>query len=154
MNLSQDQKPTIWLLKEHGTFMLDGKIELHSLKVNAMNICYESLLYILIYRFLHPIVYGEYPKMMQNIVKDRLPKFTIDEVKMVKGSFDLIGINQYTTFYIYDPHTKPPKHLGYQMDWNAGFACKKTNLCILFLTHKNTRKRARTCYVFVHLLYR
>ncbi|KVI04560.1 Glycoside hydrolase, catalytic domain-containing protein [Cynara cardunculus var. scolymus] len=72
--------------------------------------------------FLHPLVYGEYPKTMQNIVKDRLPKFTNQEVKMVKGSFDYVGINQYTTYYMYDPHQKPPKHLGYQMDWNAGFA--------------------------------
>ncbi|XP_071728980.1 beta-glucosidase 44-like [Rutidosis leptorrhynchoides] len=72
--------------------------------------------------FLHPIVYGEYPKTMQNIVKDRLPEFTEEEVKMVKGSFDLIGINQYTTYYVYDPHRSPPKDLGYQMDWNVEFA--------------------------------
>ncbi|GJT36901.1 beta-glucosidase 44-like protein [Tanacetum coccineum] len=80
--------------------------------------------------FLHPIVYGEYPKTMQNIVKDRLPKFTIEEVKMVKGSFDLIGINQYTAHYIYDPHTNPPKHIGYQMDWNARSANKRKGVPI------------------------
>ena len=43
-------------------------------------------------RFIHPIVYGEYPQTMQNIVKDRLPKFTEEEVKMVKRSIDFVGI--------------------------------------------------------------
>ncbi|CAN1856462.1 Beta-glucosidase 44 [Linum perenne] len=74
--------------------------------------------------FLHPIVYGEYPKTMQEILGNRLPKFTKEEGKMVKGSFDYIGINQYTAYYMYDPHQKnQPKELGYQQDWNAGFAC-------------------------------
>ncbi|KAL3570796.1 hypothetical protein D5086_028045 [Populus alba] len=52
--------------------------------------------------FIHPIVYGEYPKTMQNIVGSRLPKFTEEEVKMVKGSMDFVGINHYTTYYMYD----------------------------------------------------
>ncbi|KAG5134273.1 hypothetical protein JHK82_025461 [Glycine max] len=74
--------------------------------------------------FIHPLVYGEYPKTIQNIVGNRLPKFTSEEVKIVKGSIDFVGINQYTTFFIYDPHQSKPKVPGYQMDWNAGFACK------------------------------
>ncbi|OMO95731.1 Glycoside hydrolase, family 1 [Corchorus olitorius] len=57
--------------------------------------------------FLHPIRYGEYPRTMQEIVGERLPKFTEDEVKMVNGSWDYVGINQYTSNYIYDP--KKPK---------------------------------------------
>ncbi|KAL3818628.1 hypothetical protein ACJIZ3_004533 [Penstemon smallii] len=72
--------------------------------------------------FMHPLVYGEYPKTIQNIVGKRLPKFTKEEVKMVKGSFDFVGINQYTAYYMYDPHQGKPKDLGYQQDWNAGFA--------------------------------
>jgi beta-glucosidase len=61
---------------------------------------------------------------MQDIVGDRLPRFTKEEVKMVKGSMDFVGINQYTAYYMYDPHQPKPKVLGYQQDWNAGFACK------------------------------
>lgn len=75
-------------------------------------------------RFLHPLVYGEYPKTMQEIVRERLPKFTKRELKIVKGSFDFIGVNHYTSYYMYSPNwteTSPP---GYQADWNAGFACK------------------------------
>ncbi|XP_023641373.1 beta-glucosidase 43 isoform X1 [Capsella rubella] len=72
--------------------------------------------------FIHPIVYGEYPNTMQNIVKERLPKFTEEEVRMMKGSIDFVGINQYTTYFMSDPKiTTPPKNLGYQQDWNVAF---------------------------------
>ncbi|RAL41489.1 hypothetical protein DM860_010283 [Cuscuta australis] len=74
--------------------------------------------------FLHPLVYGEYPKTMQNIVGDRLPKFKPEEVKIVKGSIDYIGINQYTTYYMYNPRSNGSRVPGYQNDWNVGFACK------------------------------
>ncbi|KAH9763612.1 Beta-glucosidase 44 [Citrus sinensis] len=71
--------------------------------------------------FIHPIVYGEYPKTMQNIVGNRLPKFTKEEVKMVKGSIDFVGINQYTAYYMYDPHLKKPKQANsywlYNVPW-------------------------------------
>ncbi|OAP04238.1 hypothetical protein AXX17_AT3G19130 [Arabidopsis thaliana] len=72
--------------------------------------------------FIHPIVYGEYPNTLQNIVKERLPKFTEEEVKMVKGSIDFVGINQYTTYFMSDPKiSTTPKDLGYQQDWNVTF---------------------------------
>ncbi|XP_048328931.2 beta-glucosidase 44 [Ziziphus jujuba] len=79
--------------------------------------------------FIHPLTYGEYPKTMQEIVGDRLPKFTEDQVKLVKGSFDYLGINQYTSYYMYAPHT-PPKALGYQEDWHVGFAYSKNGVPI------------------------
>ncbi|KAL6011614.1 Beta-glucosidase 44 [Asimina triloba] len=64
--------------------------------------------------FLHPLVYGEYPKNMQDIVQERLPKFTTEEVELVKGAFDLVGINHYTTFYMYENHQKPVKVQDYR----------------------------------------
>ncbi|KAF6158079.1 hypothetical protein GIB67_014873 [Kingdonia uniflora] len=72
--------------------------------------------------FLHPIVYGEYPKTMQNIVGNRLPKFTKEEVQMVKGSHDFVGINQYTAYYMYNHQQTNQNLTGYQNDWNVGFA--------------------------------
>ena len=82
------------------------------------------LLHDCIYRFLHPIVYGEYPRTMQEVVGERLPKFTEEEVKMVKGSMDFVGINQYTAYYMFNPPPQnTPKPPGYQQDWKAGFAC-------------------------------
>ncbi|XP_021273941.1 beta-glucosidase 44-like [Herrania umbratica] len=76
--------------------------------------------------FLHPLVYGEYPRTMQEIVGERLPKFSKSDVKTVKNSFDFIGINQYTSYYMYDPHQPKPNVTGYQQDWNVGFAYERT----------------------------
>ncbi|XP_051145282.1 beta-glucosidase 12-like isoform X3 [Andrographis paniculata] len=50
--------------------------------------------------FIHPIVYGSYPKTMIDIVGSRLPKFTPDQVKLLIGSFDFVGINYYTGNYV------------------------------------------------------
>ena len=71
---------------------------------------------------------------MKNIVGDRLPKFTKEEVEMVKESMDFVGINQYTAYYVYD---KPkPKVPGYQEDWEAGFACMiQILICVIFVLY-------------------
>ncbi|XP_021891378.1 beta-glucosidase 44-like [Carica papaya] len=80
--------------------------------------------------FLHPITYGEYPRTMQEIVGKRLPKFTKNQVKMVKGSMDYVGINQYTSNYMYDPHQPKPNVTGYQQDWNVGFSHERNGVPI------------------------
>ncbi|XP_039122996.1 beta-glucosidase 1-like [Dioscorea cayenensis subsp. rotundata] len=80
--------------------------------------------------FLHPIIYGEYPKSMQMIVKERLPKFSPEEVKMVKGSTDYVGINQYTAYYMYAPQVPLPTAVRYQLDWNAEFAYERNGVPI------------------------
>ncbi|KAK4857306.1 hypothetical protein QYF36_026730 [Acer negundo] len=49
--------------------------------------------------FLKPLVSGHYPKIMRMIAKDRLPKFTAKEKKLVKGSIDFMGLNYYTAIY-------------------------------------------------------
>ncbi|XP_056163388.1 furostanol glycoside 26-O-beta-glucosidase-like isoform X3 [Syzygium oleosum] len=36
---------------------------------------------------------------MRSLVKDRLPTFTAEEKKLMKGSFDFIGINYYSSTY-------------------------------------------------------
>ncbi|XP_004140826.1 beta-glucosidase 44 [Cucumis sativus] len=80
--------------------------------------------------FLHPITYGEYPRTMQEIVKERLPKFSEEEVSLVKGSIDFLGINQYTTFYMFNPKSTQLDAPGYQNDWNVGFAFEKNGVPI------------------------
>ncbi|KAF7824490.1 vicianin hydrolase-like [Senna tora] len=50
----------------------------------------------------NPLVYGDYPESMKSIVGDRLPKLTKEESKLVKGTYDFIGLNYYSTFYIED----------------------------------------------------
>ncbi|GLT57777.1 hypothetical protein SLA2020_307260 [Shorea laevis] len=49
--------------------------------------------------FLDPITRGEYPHSMQSLVGNRLPKFSIVQSEMVRGSFDFLGLNYYTAFY-------------------------------------------------------
>ena len=53
--------------------------------------------------FMEPIVNGKYPTEMVNHVKDgRLPTFTPEESSMLKGSYDFIGINYYSSSYVKD----------------------------------------------------
>nr|KYP43109.1 Beta-glucosidase 1 [Cajanus cajan] len=48
---------------------------------------------------LHPVVYGDYPKIMRKLVGNRLPNFTKEEKKVVTKSIDFIGINYYTSHF-------------------------------------------------------
>ncbi|KAH7674080.1 Beta-glucosidase protein [Dioscorea alata] len=50
--------------------------------------------------FMDPLTYGDYPFIMKSIVGERLPKFTEEQSKSIKGSFDFIGINYYTSNYV------------------------------------------------------
>ncbi|KAF2569098.1 hypothetical protein F2Q68_00027662, partial [Brassica cretica] len=53
--------------------------------------------------FLEPLVTGKYPVDMVNNVKGgRLPTFTTQQSKMLKGSYDFIGINYYSSAYAKD----------------------------------------------------
>ncbi|CAA7054709.1 unnamed protein product [Microthlaspi erraticum] len=52
--------------------------------------------------FLDPVVYGRYPKEMQEILGEDLPEFSKDDLKSFKTGLDYIGINQYTGGYAKD----------------------------------------------------
>ncbi|RID49420.1 hypothetical protein BRARA_H00221 [Brassica rapa] len=61
--------------------------------------------------FLDPLVYGEYPTIMRELVGDRLPKFTPQqESDLVKGSLDFLGLNYYVTQYASDASPPPQTH--------------------------------------------
>ncbi|EMS61697.1 Beta-glucosidase 12 [Triticum urartu] len=49
--------------------------------------------------FLDPLSRGDYPRSMKALVGKRLPQFTKKQSELVKGAFDFIGINYYTTNY-------------------------------------------------------
>ncbi|KAJ0973071.1 hypothetical protein J5N97_021030 [Dioscorea zingiberensis] len=60
---------------------------------------------------MEPLVHGDYPFNMKAIVRDRLPTFSAEEAKMIKGSYDFIGINYYTARYargVSYSHDQPP----------------------------------------------
>ncbi|CAK7331805.1 unnamed protein product [Dovyalis caffra] len=46
-----------------------------------------------------PVTNDDYPRNMHDFVGGRLPKFTSEESKMLKGSYDFFGLNYYTTYY-------------------------------------------------------
>ncbi|WCJ19268.1 beta glucosidase 12 [Euphorbia peplus] len=52
--------------------------------------------------FMEPLYCGSYPLEMIVNVGERLPKFSRDESNMLKGSYDFIGINYYTSRYVAD----------------------------------------------------
>ncbi|KAF3795776.1 Cyanidin 3-O-glucoside 7-O-glucosyltransferase [Nymphaea thermarum] len=53
-------------------------------------------------RFFNPLVFGDYPEIMKKNAGSRLPSFTKSQSQLVKGAFDFIGINHYTTVTIAD----------------------------------------------------
>ncbi|KAL3796202.1 hypothetical protein ACHAWO_010482 [Cyclotella atomus] len=62
-----------------------------------------------------PLWFGTYPKSMQQILGKRLPTFTKQEIKLLKGSADFIGLNHYSSMMAAFP-TVPPNYSGYWSD--------------------------------------
>lgn len=68
-----------------------------------------------------PVVMGDYPKEMKEILKDRLPVFTREEKNSLKMSVDFIGLNHYSTLYASVPTTQS-EYGGYWTDMNVKFS--------------------------------
>ncbi|MQM15931.1 hypothetical protein Taro_048883 [Colocasia esculenta] len=51
-------------------------------------------------KILNPLVYGDYPEDMKKMAGSRLPSFNENQSKQVKGSFDFLGLNHYSTLYV------------------------------------------------------
>mmetsp|Transcript_16418 Transcript_16418/g.22901 ORF Transcript_16418/g.22901 Transcript_16418/m.22901 type:complete len:801 (-) Transcript_16418:372-2774(-) len=52
--------------------------------------------------FAHPVFFGDYPKVMHERIKERLPKFNKSETELLKGSLDFLGLNHYGSHYTMD----------------------------------------------------
>ncbi|XP_050208984.1 beta-glucosidase 13-like [Mercurialis annua] len=79
--------------------------------------------------FMNPVTYGHYPRIMRELVGDRLPVFNKTESKSLKGSYDFVGINYYTSNYasanlIPDPD---PTHIRYTTDMKVNLTMYNTN---------------------------
>nr|GMC84563.1 beta-glucosidase 12-like [Ipomoea batatas] len=75
--------------------------------------------------FMHPLARGKYPKSMRRIVGNRLPKFTSEEAKMVKGSFDFLGLNYYTSNYAANIPSPSRVNLRYSTDSRANLTFER-----------------------------
>ncbi|OAY44735.1 beta-glucosidase 16 isoform X3 [Manihot esculenta] len=65
--------------------------------------------------FMEPLKSGSYPADMVAYVGKRLPQFSEDESLLVKGSFDFIGVNYYTSKYATNVPCKT-ENLSYSTD--------------------------------------
>jgi len=63
------------------------------------------------FRFMHPLIKGEYPLTMRKLVGNRLPKFSREQSELVKGAFDFIGLNYYTAYFA--ENVPPSNSLNY-----------------------------------------
>ncbi|XP_078446555.1 beta-glucosidase 22-like [Wolffia australiana] len=49
---------------------------------------------------LHPVIFGDYQETLKERVRSRLPHFTKDQSRFLKGTIDFIGINYYSSLYV------------------------------------------------------
>ena len=82
--------------------------------INSLAIC----------RFMDPLTNGEYPHSMRSLVGERLPKFTKLQSKLVKGSFDFIGLNYYSSNYASYAPLHTPGNASYLTDSWASLSRK------------------------------
>lgn len=66
--------------------------------------------------FWDPIFFGDYPQIMKDLVGSRLPTFTTQQSKLIKGSIDLFFLNTYTTSYVYNQDYSSEDLVGWTYD--------------------------------------
>ncbi|GKV51726.1 hypothetical protein SLEP1_g58355 [Rubroshorea leprosula] len=79
---------------------------------------------------IHPMVYGDYPKIMREIVGNRLPNFTKEQSEMIKGSFNFLGVNYYSTEYAEDSRYDTGANLSYTTDSRVNTSTEKNGIPI------------------------
>ncbi|KAL2503229.1 Beta-glucosidase 17 [Forsythia ovata] len=80
--------------------------------------------------FVAPVVTGDYPPIMRKLVGDRLPSFSPEQTKLVKGSYDFLGINYYTTNYATNSPRKPGTKLSYDTDQDVIISTERDGMPI------------------------
>ncbi|KAJ9171823.1 hypothetical protein P3X46_015135 [Hevea brasiliensis] len=72
------------------------------------------------YQIANPVVFGDYPETVKKNAGSRLPAFTIQESKQVKGSFDFLGIIHYVSIQVKDNSASlNSEHRDYRADMAA-----------------------------------
>jgi len=81
--------------------------------------------------FMDPLTSGKYPDSMRSLVGARLPRFTHEESKELKGSFDFLGLNYYSThFAINNPNPRNPVKTDYGLDVRANLSFEVNGVCL------------------------
>lgn len=87
-----------------------------------------------------PLINGDYPASMKGLVEERLPKITPEMSKSIKGAFDYLGINHYTTLYARNDRTRIRKLILQDASSDAAVitSCKiRHHLSLLLEKHLN-----------------
>ncbi|KAG8657281.1 cyanogenic beta-glucosidase-like [Manihot esculenta] len=66
--------------------------------------------------WMDPITYGRYPRTVQDLVGDRLLKFTYEESQMLRRSYDFLGLQYYTAYYAKPNAPVDPNYIRYKTD--------------------------------------
>ncbi|PWZ44057.1 hypothetical protein Zm00014a_032332 [Zea mays] len=74
--------------------------------------------------FLEPVVRGDYPFSMRSLVRDRLPFFTDEEREKLVGSYDMLGLNYYTSRF--SKHIDITQHNTLRLNTDDAYASQET----------------------------
>lgn len=78
--------------------------------------------------FIHPLVFGDYPGTVKKSAGSRIPELTMYESKLVKSSFDFIGLNHYSTVFIKNnPSNLQPESRDVQDDMGISIEFQPEN---------------------------
>ncbi|KAK4487535.1 hypothetical protein RD792_005817 [Penstemon davidsonii] len=80
--------------------------------------------------FVAPVTTGDYPPNMRKSVKERLPLFSPVETNMIKGSYDFLGLNYYTTWYATNAPKLPSEKSTYLSDQELTTQTEKNGVSI------------------------
>ncbi|THU74666.1 hypothetical protein C4D60_Mb04t35790 [Musa balbisiana] len=81
-------------------------------------------------RFLDPIIYGDYPPAMRQILGSRLPRFSTSDKKKLQHKSDFIGVNHYTSLYAKDCMFSPCEGGGSEGDASVLTTGERNGLAI------------------------
>lgn len=82
------------------------------------------------HRFLDPIIYGDYPPAMRQILGSRLPRFSTSDKKKLQHKSDFIGVNHYTSLYAKDCMFSPCEGGGSEGDASVLTTGERNGLAI------------------------
>ncbi|KAJ1377063.1 Glycoside hydrolase family 1 [Sesbania bispinosa] len=80
--------------------------------------------------YMEPLTTGNYPQSLRSLVGKRLPEFSEEQSKQLSGSFDFLGLNYYTTYYVIDAPELSNAKPSYLTDCHANFTVERNQIPI------------------------
>jgi beta-glucosidase len=78
--------------------------------------------------FVDPLYFGDYPAVMRELVGSRLPQFSPNQVSLIKGSLDFVGLNHYTSRWVTaGPGPSSNQESTVSLDQYVNLLCKSGN---------------------------